>query len=124
GYSSLGYLRQFPVDFLKIAREFVVPADRAVEEWAFAHAIVALGQTLGLQIVAEGIEAAGQVERLRELGCEYGQGYHFSRPMSARELAAKLGVDPAGTASDAAAAARLAAVAAEAAAADAGAPQV
>ena len=70
GYSSLGYLRQFPVDILKIAREFVVPADRDVDEWAFAHAIVALGQTLGLRIVAEGIEEAGQVERLRELGCE------------------------------------------------------
>ena len=59
GYSSLGYLRQFPVDILKIAREFVVPADRDDDEWAFAHAIVALGQTLGLSIVAEGIEEAG-----------------------------------------------------------------
>ena len=59
GYSSLGYLRQFPVDILKIAREFVVPADCEVDEWAFAHAIVALGQTLGLQIVAEGIERSG-----------------------------------------------------------------
>ena len=47
GYSSLGYLRRFPVDILKIAREFVVPADRDADEWAFAHAIVALGQTLG-----------------------------------------------------------------------------
>ena len=93
GYSSLGYLRQFPVDILKIARDFVVPADRPDDEWAFAHAIVALGQTLGLQIVAEGIEEAGQVERLLALGCAYGQGYHFARPMNARELAVSLGFE-------------------------------
>jgi EAL domain-containing protein (putative c-di-GMP-specific phosphodiesterase class I) len=94
GYSSLGYLRQFPVDILKIAKDFVVPADRGANEWAFAHAIVALGQTLGLRIVAEGIEELGQAERLRQLGCEYGQGYHFARPMAARDLAASLGLDP------------------------------
>jgi diguanylate cyclase (GGDEF)-like protein len=92
GYSSLGYLRQFPVDILKIARDFVVPADRSANEWAFAHAIVALGRTLGLRIVAEGIEEAGQVVRLREIGCSYGQGYHFARPMSARELSTHLGL--------------------------------
>jgi diguanylate cyclase (GGDEF)-like protein len=80
GYSSLGYLNRFPVDILKIAREFVVPADRDPGEWAFAHAIVALGHTLGLQIVAEGIEERGQVERLVGLGCQLGQGYHLGRP--------------------------------------------
>jgi EAL domain-containing protein (putative c-di-GMP-specific phosphodiesterase class I) len=79
GYSSLGYLRRFRVDVLKIAREFVGPADRS-EEWAFAAAIVALGRTLGLTIVAEGIETEGQLERLRALGCELGQGYLFARP--------------------------------------------
>ena len=108
GYSSLGYLRQFPVDILKIAREFVVPADRDDDEWAFAHAIVALGQTLGLEIVAEGIEEAGQVDRLLALGCAYGQGYHFSRPMNARELAIKLGFTPTAGVDDSAAADRLA----------------
>ncbi len=79
GYSSLGYLRRFRVDVLKIAREFVGPADRS-EDWAFAAAIVALGRTLGLSIVAEGIETPGQLERLRALGCELGQGYLFARP--------------------------------------------
>ena len=59
GYSSLGYLRRFPVDILKIARDFVVSGEADPETWAFAHAIVALGQTLGLRIVAEGIEEAG-----------------------------------------------------------------
>ena len=92
GYSSLGYLRQFPVDILKIARDFVVPADRSANEWAFAHAIVALGRTLGLRIVAEGIEEAGQVERLRELGCSLGQGFHFARPMNAGDLGKHLGL--------------------------------
>jgi EAL domain-containing protein (putative c-di-GMP-specific phosphodiesterase class I) len=79
GYSSLGYLRRFRVDILKIAREFVGSADNQ-EEWAFAGAIVALGRTLGLTIIAEGIEEAGQLERLRALGCEFGQGFLFARP--------------------------------------------
>jgi diguanylate cyclase (GGDEF)-like protein len=82
GYSSLGYLRRFRVDILKIAREFVAPADQT-DEWAFAGAIVALGRTLGLTIVAEGIESLGQLERLRGLGCELGQGYLFGRPWDA-----------------------------------------
>jgi EAL domain-containing protein (putative c-di-GMP-specific phosphodiesterase class I) len=86
GYSSLGYLRRFPVDILKIARDFVVGADRDASEWAFAHAIVALGQTLGLRIVAEGIEEPGQVDRLRQLGCAYGQGFHYGRPVEPRIL--------------------------------------
>ncbi len=80
GYSSLGYLRRFQVDILKIAREFV---DENADEWAFAGAIVALGRTLGLKIVAEGIEEAWQLERLLRLGCEYGQGYYFARPSDA-----------------------------------------
>jgi EAL domain-containing protein (putative c-di-GMP-specific phosphodiesterase class I) len=86
GYSSLGYLRKFPVDILKIARDFVVPGDRDGSEWAFAHAIVALGRTLGLDILAEGIEDAGQVTRLLAMGCELGQGYHFAHPMEPDEL--------------------------------------
>jgi len=92
GYSSLGYLRRFPVDILKIARDFVVSGEADPETWAFAHAIVALGQTLGLRIVAEGIEEVGQLERLRSLGCEFGQGFLFARPLSAEHLARLLGV--------------------------------
>ena len=93
GYSSLGYLRRFPVDILKIAREFVVPSDRDAGEWAFAHAIVALGHTLGLQIIAEGIEEAAQADRLRILGCELGQGFYFARPVEASAIEAALAVD-------------------------------
>ena len=80
GYSSLGYLRRFQVDILKIARDFIGSADGGSEDWAFAHAIVALGRTLDLRIVAEGIEQAGQLQRLRDLGCEFGQGFLFARP--------------------------------------------
>jgi len=60
----------------------VGPADRS-EDWAFAGAIIALGRTLGLTIVAEGIETPGQLERLQSLGCAYGQGYLFARPVDA-----------------------------------------
>ncbi len=86
GYSSLGYLRRFRVDMLKIAREFIGPAD-SEEEWAFAAAIVALGRTLGLTVIAEGIEEPRQLARLRELGCELGQGFLFARPENAETTA-------------------------------------
>jgi diguanylate cyclase (GGDEF)-like protein len=81
GYSSLGYLRRFQVDILKIARDFVGSSDGGSDDWAFAHAIVALGQTLNLRIVAEGVEHAGQLQRLQQMGCEFGQGFLFARPV-------------------------------------------
>ncbi len=80
GYASLTYLRRFPVDILKIAKDFVGPAADEGQEWAFTGAILALGQRLGLMVIAEGIEDAGQLARLREMGCEIGQGYLFARP--------------------------------------------
>ncbi len=90
GYSSLGYLRRFRVDILKIARDFIGPAERE-EEWAFASAIVALGRSLGVTMVAEGIEEPGQLARLIELGCELGQGYLFARPARAGDIGALRG---------------------------------
>ncbi len=93
GYSSLGYLRRFPVDILKIAREFVVPSDRDADEWAFAHAIVVLGHTLGLKIIAEGIEEATQADTLRGLGCELGQGFYFARPVEAVAIEAAMALE-------------------------------
>jgi EAL domain-containing protein (putative c-di-GMP-specific phosphodiesterase class I) len=86
GYSSLGYLRQFPVDILKIAREFVATPEAGPDGWAFAHAIIALGRTLGLRIVAEGIETTEQLDQLREMGCELGQGFLFASPVMGREI--------------------------------------
>jgi diguanylate cyclase (GGDEF)-like protein len=88
GYSSLGYLRRFQVDILKIAREFIGSADGDSEDWAFARAMVALGQTLDLRVIAEGIEQPGQLEQLRTLGCEFGQGYLFARPCDGPSIAA------------------------------------
>jgi EAL domain-containing protein (putative c-di-GMP-specific phosphodiesterase class I) len=111
GYSSLGYLRRFPVDILKIARDFVVPASSEPQEWAFAHAIVALGRTLGLTIVAEGIEERGQLDRLRELGCQLGQGFLLGRPVPPADLEELLRANAAAAqAIDAAASARAAGV--------------
>ena len=78
------------MDILKIAKDFVGRPDSAPQDWAFAAAIVALGRTLGLRIIAEGIEEAGQLERLRELGCEFGQGYLFGRPAPIQALATLL----------------------------------
>jgi diguanylate cyclase (GGDEF)-like protein len=83
GYSSLRWLRQFPVDILKLAREFIVDGDAGADDWAFAHAIVVLGRTLGLKIVAEGIETSSQRDRLEALGCDYGQGFLFARAAEA-----------------------------------------
>jgi diguanylate cyclase (GGDEF)-like protein len=79
GYSSLSYLRRFPVDIIKIARDFVDVAED--DDWAFAHAMVSLGQTLGLQIVAEGVENGTQADRLQRMGCDFAQGYFFARPL-------------------------------------------
>ncbi len=90
GYSSLGYLRRFPVDILKIAKEFIAGAGAGPDDWAFAHSIVALGRTLGLRIVAEGIEQESQLERMLELGCELGQGFLFARPMPGEAIAKAL----------------------------------
>ena len=86
GYSSLTYLRRFPVDILKIAKEFIGPADEETQEWAFTGAILALGRRLGLAVVAEGVEDEGQLLRLREMGCELGQGFYFARPAPLHEL--------------------------------------
>jgi diguanylate cyclase (GGDEF)-like protein len=88
GYSSLAYLRRFPVDSLKIARELIAgPAEsNDPEAWAFARAIVALGRSLGLSTVAEGIETPEQLRVLRGLGCGLGQGYLFGRPAAAADL--------------------------------------
>jgi len=82
GYSSLDYLRRFPVDILKIAKPFVDEIGVDAEATRLAEAIIHLGKTLSLTIVAEGIERPEQRDRLRELSCDLGQGFLFSRPVS------------------------------------------
>ncbi|MBA2411011.1 MAG: EAL domain-containing protein [Gammaproteobacteria bacterium] len=81
GYSSLSNLHNFPVDVLKIDRSFVNrmgPGDKNSE---IVQTIVQLGHNLGMEVTAEGVETAEQLNRLRALGCEYAQGYHFSKPV-------------------------------------------
>jgi EAL domain-containing protein (putative c-di-GMP-specific phosphodiesterase class I) len=89
GYSSLSYLERFPIDVLKIDRTFVSSMGRA--ESPIARAIVDLGRTLGLEVIAEGIEMSEQARWLADLGCRFGQGYLFARPMSAAAIESLLG---------------------------------
>jgi diguanylate cyclase (GGDEF)-like protein len=91
GYFSLSHLRQFPVDALKIASEFVTDTTVGSRAAALAGAIVALSESLGIETVAEGIETREQSERMRSLGCIYGQGFFFSEPLPAEDLAARIG---------------------------------
>ena len=86
GYSSLAYLRELPVDELKIDRAFIARAELTVEDLALVRTIVQLGQILGLRVVAEGIENAAQLEALRTLRCGFGQGYHLCRPVDAGDM--------------------------------------
>jgi len=81
GYSSLSYLRNFPVDILKVDKSFIDAIATDVEAANLARAIVGLGRTLHLQTVAEGVETEAQLQILREAGCGHGQGYYFSRPL-------------------------------------------
>src|SRR5438045_8672433 len=85
-YSSLSYLQRFPIDILKIDRSFVMGIDGDAEDSALARAIVRLAQTLQLNAVAEGVETESQLERLRELGCQYAQGFLLAVPQDAESL--------------------------------------
>jgi EAL domain-containing protein (putative c-di-GMP-specific phosphodiesterase class I) len=83
GYSSLSYLRQFPVDILKIDQSFVSALTDAESVPALIHGLVELGHTLGMELVAEGIETSPQLTHLQAEGCQLGQGYLFSPPIDA-----------------------------------------
>ncbi|HMT07216.1 MAG TPA: EAL domain-containing protein [Pyrinomonadaceae bacterium] len=91
GYSNLSYLMKLPISTLKIDRSFVSVVDDDGSNDKIVEAIVELAKNLGLKVIAEGIETKGQLERLRELGCEGGQGYLLARPMSFTDLKTHLG---------------------------------
>jgi diguanylate cyclase (GGDEF)-like protein len=86
GYSSLSYLRQLPVDILKVDKSFIDGIQESPEASAVARAIIRLGRTLSLQTVAEGIEEPTQLDALRKMQCDLGQGYLFAKPLSSAEL--------------------------------------
>ena len=90
GHSSLAYLKQLPIDFLKVDRSFVDGLDDDPEGSAILAAIIGLARALGLQAVAEGVEQEIQVAKLVELGCELAQGFLFTRPMTAEAISGML----------------------------------
>jgi EAL domain-containing protein (putative c-di-GMP-specific phosphodiesterase class I) len=86
GYSSLSYLQRFPFDRLKIDRSFIDKMDDDSKSGAIVKTILMLGENLGIEVVAEGVETQSQLEHLKRLGCRYGQGYLFSRPANGVEM--------------------------------------
>jgi EAL domain-containing protein (putative c-di-GMP-specific phosphodiesterase class I) len=90
GYSSLAYLRKFPVDILKIDRSFMASMTSSERSSALIHSLVQLGKSLGLDTVAEGIEEQQQLEQLRDEQCDTGQGFLYAKPLSPQELMAFL----------------------------------
>jgi diguanylate cyclase (GGDEF)-like protein len=82
GYSSLAYLKRLPADVLKIDKEFIAGLGEDVEDTAIVKMIIELAHTLGMEVIAEGVESEGQAEQLKEMGCDRGQGFYFAKPLS------------------------------------------
>jgi diguanylate cyclase (GGDEF)-like protein len=96
GFSSIGYLQHLPVDVLKIDRSFTREVDSSPRAAALVEAILVMGSALDLRVVAEGIERGSQVVRLRQAGCEVGQGFLFGRPQPLAETTRLLAAGPRG----------------------------
>ena len=90
GYSALWYLREFPVDEIKLDKEFVAPVLTQPASAAIVRSVVTLAHALGITLVAEGVENAATAERLRQFGCDVAQGYLYSRPLPAADTVALL----------------------------------
>jgi diguanylate cyclase (GGDEF)-like protein/PAS domain S-box-containing protein len=96
GYASLSHLRRFPIDTLKIDRSFVRDITMDSADASIVRAVIGMGRSLDMQVVAEGVETAEQLDFLRQQGCPEGQGYYFSEPLVAAEFARNLGRHPSG----------------------------
>jgi EAL domain-containing protein (putative c-di-GMP-specific phosphodiesterase class I) len=92
GYSSLSYLERFPVDYIKIDRSFVGGLGQYSGAEMLVSAIINLAHTLGLKVIAEGVETEEQCERLRGMACDLAQGHLFSEPLTAKEATDLLAV--------------------------------
>jgi EAL domain-containing protein (putative c-di-GMP-specific phosphodiesterase class I) len=90
----LSYLHRFPLDTLKIDRSFISGMDEGVEGMEIARTILPMAKNLHLDVIAEGVETVEQLETLKKLHCKYGQGYYFSRPISAEKAEALLAHRP------------------------------
>jgi EAL domain-containing protein (putative c-di-GMP-specific phosphodiesterase class I) len=90
GYASVSFLENFSVDVLKLDRAFVNDAEKTPKRRILAEAIINMAHALELEVVAEGIETEAQSEWLRATGCEYGQGYFYSKPLTPGKLQAQL----------------------------------
>ncbi|MFJ3583230.1 aminotransferase class I/II-fold pyridoxal phosphate-dependent enzyme [Streptomyces sp. NPDC090127] len=99
GFSSLSYLREFPIDVLKVDKSFIDDITTDPQQMALVEGIVRIADVLGLEVVAEGIEHEGQRELLSDMGCQYGQGFLFARPMTAHQAESFLRRSTSGTAS-------------------------
>lgn len=88
GYSAMAYLKKFPIDYLKVDQSFVRDMATDPGDQAIVEAIIVMAHTLGLKVIAEGVETVEQRDLLIAAGCDYGQGYLFARPMPAAQLAA------------------------------------
>jgi len=92
GFSSLAYLKRFPISFLKVDRSFVNGLGTDEDDSAIVHATIALAQGLSLAVVAEGVETQSQLDQLAELRCDYAQGYLFSKPVDPAQFRSYLGM--------------------------------
>lgn len=90
GYSSLAYLREFPVNILKVDQSFVRPLGANEQAVALLRSIFAIAKALVLDVIVEGVETSEQADILADLGCSVAQGYHFGRPMPAADLSTRL----------------------------------
>ena len=86
GYSSLSYLRKFDIDYLKIDRSFVTDLDIKSDNLALCEAIILMAHKLGLKVIAEGVESHKQCDLLKAAGCDFAQGYLFSKPVPVEEF--------------------------------------